>query len=299
MLQAALLLTCTASLAADECQDLCSGATPRCPTGKGLVSSPQFPPVHENVYFRNAARHPVDVFHVDGRGVEVARGVLPPGARRAAPTLHGDVWRARAPNGRLLLEHRISTVQIHACDCPQPQFVDCSRGPTRREEGAVSDPVVFENRADEPVDLFYWNGTCEELVSWDEVGGVQPYARKPLLSTQGHSFRLRSATPSRRMLMAHTLNDVVIRGCTDDEEPREPSAADGLAALRAEATHFESEAARLRERLAAELSKIALAVVSANGTVAHAAHSVYQPATAGLASASVLSHLVSATGASF
>ena len=250
-------------------------------------------------------------------------GLLSPGMRRALITQHGDVWIARAvrpgtaSDRRLLLEHRVGAVPIEDCECPQPSFVDCSKPPTRREDGVISDPVVFENRASEPVDVFFWNGerphpsphraarqtrrpppppsahtplpadppspalpprasrpgTCEELVSWDEIGGVQPYRLKPLLSTQGHSFRLRSAA-SRRLLMAHTLNDLVVRACDDDDAALRGSSIDGLDALRAQTTFFETEAARLRELLSGEISRLEMAIAlhGSNDTAAAIPH---------------------------
>jgi len=189
--------------------------------------------------------------------------------------VHGDVWLARAvrpgtaADRRLLLEHRVGAVPIDDCDCPQPQFVDCSKPPVRRTDAMISDPIVFENRAAEPVDVFFWNGTCEELVSWDQIGGVQPFQHKPLLSTQGHAFRLRAAA-SRRLLMAHTLNDLVVRGCDEDEATLRGSSLDGLEALRAQTSFFEREAATLRAALADELARLALALSrGSNATAAH------------------------------
>jgi len=101
-------------------------------------------------------------------------------------------------------------------------------------------------------------------VSWDEVGGVQPLRHKPLLSTQGHSFRLRSAA-TRKMLMAHTLNDLVIRACDEDEARLRGSTVDGLEALRAQTRFFEAEAAALRDTLATELARLALALARTYG----------------------------------
>ena len=117
--------------------------------------------------------------------------------------------------------------------------------------------MVFENRAAEPIDVFYYNGTCEELVSWDEIGGVAPLGRKPLLSTQGHSFRLRSAA-DRRLLMAHTMSDLVIKGCDDEAEgAAHRQALDGLESLRIEARLYEREAEVLRQRLSNALAEMA------------------------------------------
>lgn len=259
-----LLLAVSAS--SPECgPEVCGGTRPRCPAPTHLASKPVIPAVRENLYFLNLSPSNAEISYVDAEGVETTHGALAPGVRRAVQAFHGDVWRARsASNGRLLLEHRVGAVEIRSCDCPQPKFVDCSKGPTTRSDDMVSDPVLFENRANEPVDLFFFNGTCEELVSWDEVGGVQPARRKPMLSTQGHSFRFRSAA-SNRFLMAHTLSDLVIRGCSDEQEVQQPQ-ADGLASLRAEAAFFESEHSKLRESLAEELGKLALALAGSNAS---------------------------------
>ncbi|KAL1529075.1 hypothetical protein AB1Y20_000051 [Prymnesium parvum] len=230
-----------------------------CPTAtRGLKSEPQTDePYLENVYFRNASPFSVELLHVDHTGEEVSHGFLSPGLRRGLPTLHGDVWRARAlrvgqtGDRRLLLEHRIGVVKLKDCECQQPSFVDCKKPPFKGpRDQLINDPVVFENHANAPVDLYWWNGTCEELISWDEVGGVQQHARKPILSTQGHNFRVREAY-SGRMLMQHTLNDLVIRSCEEDAE-REAE----LFALQEQAWSLEAERGLLREKLAGELSKL-------------------------------------------
>lgn len=246
---------------------------------KGLVSKSSLTFYStENVFFRNAAPFPAEILRVDGLGRESSHGLLPSGMRRGLLTQHGDVWVARAvrpgtaSDRRLLLEHRIGAVPIEDCECPQPQFVDCSKGPTQSDPMTIRDPVVFENRAAEPVDVFFYNGTCEELVSWDEVGGVQPFRRKPLLSTQGHSFRLRAAG-DRRLLMAHTLSDLVIRGCDEDTEPVSSRAApslDGLESLRDEVRHYEREAEQLRQRLSNAVAEVAaMAAASGSRTAAY------------------------------
>jgi len=270
-LAAAVILILVPAAALEACPpSLCSGqGEGACPVSQGLVSKPSLPGVRENVYFRNAAPYPAELQRVDSEGNEWPHGILAPGMRRALSTLHGDVWRARAvtegpANGRLLLEHRIGAVAIRECDCPQPQFVDCSKPVSKADPTFTYDPIVFENHATEPVDLFYWNGTCEELISWDEIGGVQPSQSKPLLSFQGHSFRLRSAA-SRRLLMTHTLNDVVIRGCSDEQKLARVS-PDGLSELRAEVAFFEVEEARLRQSLLAELTRLATALSTSNAT---------------------------------
>lgn len=72
---------------------------------------------------------------------------------------------------------------------------------------------------------------------------------------------------TRHYLMGHTLNDVLIRACTEEPGHADaPPASDGLEALRAEATFYEAEEARLREALAAHLSALAASLAASNGT---------------------------------
>ena len=76
--------------------------------------------------------------------------------------------------------------------------------------------------------------------------------------------------------MAHTLNDLVIRGCDEDEEPlRRGRSLDGLEALRAETRYFEHEADELRGRLSARLAELALK--AGGGSNATAAGGVVSP----------------------
>jgi len=98
---------------------------------------------------------------------------------------------------------------------------------------------------------------------------VQHRASKRILSTQGHAFRARDAF-SGRMLMQHTLSDVVVRSC-DDESERAAEAE--LHGLQQEAWALEAEAAALRAQLAAELSRLLAQIGAgkANATAGEAA----------------------------
>jgi len=199
------------------------------------------------------------------------------GARAFRPGHPGD--------HRLLLEQRIGAVELKDCDCPQPNFQNCNKPPFKGpREGVINDPVYFDNRANTPVDLYWWNGTCEELITWDQVGGVQQNARTEILSTQGHTFRIRAASDGR-MLMQHTLNDLVIRGCEEEAE-RERELE--LYGMQQEVWALESERDALRESLAAELSRLLaeLKAHSSNATANEtqpAAYGSYSISPAGVA----------------
>ena len=84
------------------------------------------------------------------------------------------------------------------------------------------------------MDLYWHNGTCEELISWPDIGGVQPGAHKLIQSTHGHNFRIRSAADGH-MLMQHTLDDLVVHGCDEEEARAEARALGDLATSAAEA----------------------------------------------------------------
>jgi len=294
---------CATTLAATCAPEMCTGqGASSCPApDPAMVSKPPIDSEAslQNVYFRNAAPFTAELLRVAQDGEEVSHGFLSSSLRRGLPTTIGDVWRARAVrpgqpgDRRLLLQHRIGSVPLKDCDCPQPAFVDCAKPPfAGPRTGPIDDPVVFQNQAQLPVDLFYWNGTCEELVSWQDVGGVQPLASKRLLSTQGHSFRVRAAG-DRRMLMQHTLNDLVIRGCEEDARKERDGDAEQLSL---EVAALEGERNRLREALAAQLSRLLVAVQHAAGNAtAGAATSllaVDAMGTAGPAAPSLLSPLL-------
>jgi len=158
--------------------------------------------------------------------------------------------------------------------CPQ-----CAKPHFKGPRWTKNDPVTFENTAGAPVDLFYWNGTCEEMVSWDEVGGVQPLSQKRLQSTHGHTFRVRSAA-SQRLVMQHTLSDIVIRPCNSDETRRSaPTASARAIALSRAAAQVHKENQKLRADLQSQLADLlqAMRSASANASVGWA-----QPDAAGL-----------------
>ena len=110
--------------------------------------------------------------------------------RRLARARRPPRPRGRPPAPR---RARRRPVPIEDCECPPVDFHDCSVPHFKGPRWTPPDPVAFVNKAAQPVDLFYWNGTCEEIVSWTEVGGLQPVASLLLESTQGHAFRARAA----------------------------------------------------------------------------------------------------------
>jgi len=99
-------------------------------------------------------------------------------------------------------------------------------------------------------------GTCEELISWNDVGGLQPLQHKAVESTQGHTFRFRDAA-TRRLLMQHTLSDLVLRGCDDGSAEKN---AESVESLRKTVSELEDEGESLRETLALELASLVSAL---------------------------------------
>ena len=109
---------------------------------------------------------------------------------------HGQVYRARVvrpghpQDGQLLLEYKVDDVPLKNCECPQPEFVDCSKPPfTGARNDVIHNPVTFKNVANEPLDLFYWNGTCERA-PFRGKKSVACNPREPKISSP------RRATPS-------------------------------------------------------------------------------------------------------
>eukprot|EP00320_Phaeocystis_rex_P003696 CAMPEP_0119074210 /NCGR_PEP_ID=MMETSP1178-20130426/71962_1 /TAXON_ID=33656 /ORGANISM="unid sp, Strain CCMP2000" /LENGTH=259 /DNA_ID=CAMNT_0007056347 /DNA_START=150 /DNA_END=929 /DNA_ORIENTATION=- len=228
----------------------------------------------------------VEVLVVSAEGDEESRSIVAPGVRRPHMAVHGEVWRARAVrpghvgDRRLMLEHRVGAVPIRECNCPQPEFVDCKKPPFMGPRWSVPDPVAFRNEFGAPIDLYWHNGTCEELISWSDVGGVQPGAQKLIQSTHGHNFRIRSAA-DKHMLMQHTLDDLVVYGC-DEEETR--AAARDLGALATATAELQRERDSLAEDLASQLARLILALKQEGGANATAtAAAQYALATDGTA----------------
>ncbi|EOD28561.1 hypothetical protein EMIHUDRAFT_434825 [Emiliania huxleyi CCMP1516] len=315
-----VLITLLAAAAGStaRCEPTACGQAPAasasCPLAASSATSdvgPQPTVQPSNLYFFNAAGVPVTISYVAKDGSETTRARLAPGLRRLLPSLSGEVWRVRALrpghplDQQLLLEHRVGIVQIKDCDCPQPEFVDCQKPPFRRPPGTPNDPVAFENHAGAPLDLFYWNGTCEEMISWDAVGGVQPAQRKPIQSTHGHTFRARSAA-SRHLLMQHTLADLVIRPCDDETRRAAVRAASPRAiALRRATADLEQEQEELRAQLEAALAALAARLAAAGGAPAAAnatttlpLHSGALGSGLGLGAATKARWAIGATGAS-
>ena len=116
----------------------------------------------------------------------------------------------------------------------------------------------------------------------------------PLESTQGHTLRARTASADRRFVMAHTLVDVVLRACDDDEAAARAAAAAQLADVNAE---LEREGRALREAVAAELARLKLKLRAGLGNATARAHAAgaelpLEPTIAGRARGSRLGGLL-------
>jgi len=154
-----------------------------------------------------------------------------------------------------LIVRALVTAQGASADPPPPPVLQCSMEPFDGPRDVKNDPVTFENVAGYPLDLYYWNGTCEEKVSWGKAEGMQPFTRMEFESTHGHTFRARGAQ-SKRMLMQYTLSDLVIRPCDNTEQRAvHPSPSPGAISLERAALNLASSKERLRAMLEAELSR--------------------------------------------
>lgn len=92
-----------------------------------------------NLYFFNAAKHPVSINYVSEDNSESPAFRMASSTRQEVSALAGEVWRARAlrpghpQDNIVMLEHRVGLVSIKDCDCPQPEFVDVSCPAPARE----------------------------------------------------------------------------------------------------------------------------------------------------------------------
>lgn len=156
-----------------------------------------------------------------------------------------------------------------------------------------ADPVVFENRAGLPVDLFWWNGTCEELVSWPRIGGIQNMQQQGVQASQGHTFRIRNSF-TQQLLMQHTLSDVVIRGCDDGSKL---GARFELDMLRMQTAALAAERRELHDKLTFELASLVAALKNSAGNRSSlAGHQSGTDSPLGVIGVSPLGSLVGAAG---
>jgi len=173
-----------------------------------------------HVTFKNNASFPVSLEKiVDKRQTHVENMVtILPNEKRKVTCLIGDTFSARAIapgksfDETLLLVHDVSRVYISDNKCEDTTRINCKRVPfTADKRWTPPDSLMFSNRNKGLVNLFYYDGTCEE-----HVGTIQENNDHHLQSTLGHLFRIRDANDT--LLQEHTLSEIIINDLQSEED---------------------------------------------------------------------------------
>ena len=176
-----------------------------------------------HVTFRNESPHTVTLYRVRSMkeqlnplGLQAA--TLAPSETKKLTCDVGDTFTAKVfapgtPNhNSLLMAHDVSRVYITDQKCADTESVPCNRKPFKSEyRWTPPDSFLFSNTLHEPVDLYYWDGACEE-----HVGHVLEKADHHIQSTIGHTFRIRRNS-TQGLLHEYRLKEVVIKGLEDED----------------------------------------------------------------------------------
>lgn len=173
--------------------------------------------------FNNEASFPVDLYKVSKIQKELnplglIQASLQPGEKRKLNCEVGDTFTARvnSPGTKydklLLLAHDVGRIYISDNLCEQIELISCDRKPfTADKRWTPPDSLIFTNKYSETINLYFYDGVCEEI-----VGTVHPDMDHHIQSTVGHSFRIRDI--SGKLLQEHTFKEIPIRGLESDED---------------------------------------------------------------------------------
>jgi hypothetical protein len=215
-----------------------------CPT-----EDAEFPPMIEGsegqgtrVFFKNQAKSTVRLFHVNSSGHEVFIENVEPGRVAKQGTYQGHIFHVRLPEekgGRLLLRHRVGLFPfMNALELPcgashlekAADLVELQMPPlVVHKESALRRNYInsgFVNRAGCDINLWYWNGTGEELVG--QLGTTEPeiiadvnkfgFTQSLEAVYLDHIFRARMT--DGRLVQERKIDRVYIRDCAEPAMPK-------------------------------------------------------------------------------
>lgn len=177
-----------------------------------------------HVTFTNEARDQVSLYKVRSMHKQLsplglkAASILP-GENVKISCEIGDTFTARvdSPGSQrdqmLLMAHDVSRIYINDKMCNDTPLHSCNRAPFSAEyRWTPPDSFMFTNSNDDSVDLFYFDGSCEE-----HVGTIESNRDHHIQSTIGHTFRIRE-TESKRLIQEYTLSEVPIKDLESDDD---------------------------------------------------------------------------------
>lgn len=175
-----------------------------------------------HVTFENQSPYDVDLYRVRTMSKQLnplglVEAKLVPGEEKKISCDCGDTFtiKINSPGHKydqmLLMSHDVSRVYIHDHQCLQEKLIVCDRKPfTADNRWTPPDSFMLSNTHENTVDLYYWDGICEE-----KVGTVLPNENHHLQSTIGHVIRVRD---SEKLIQEHTLEKIIIQAFQNDDD---------------------------------------------------------------------------------
>ena len=164
-----------------------------------------------HVTFHNKSPNPVNIYRVSSMHRQLdpmglIERTIHPGERSKISCMIGDTFTATSTiDDRLLLAHDVARVYVDNSECMTPELKLCKRRPFDASmRWTPPDSFMFTNRADVQIELYFWDGHCEE-----PVGNVAPGADHHIQSSIDHTFRVRRSD-TKQLIKNYTLQEVSI-----------------------------------------------------------------------------------------
>jgi hypothetical protein len=177
-----------------------------------------------NVAFKNNAEYPVNIYKTSYNTnslnpAGVVEATLSIGQSIKLPCLVGDTFTAKVNspaspyNDLLLMAYDVSRVYLRDQTCESAPILKCERKPfTGDMRWTPPDSLMFSSLSEHSLDLYYWDGACEEYV--DTIRNQNDFH---IMSTLGHSFRIRNSQ-SQSLLLEYTYEEIVIKGLDENND---------------------------------------------------------------------------------
>jgi len=175
-----------------------------------------------HVFFKNEADYPVNIYKtnynkntLNPNGViETTLGI---GDRIRIPCSIGDTFTAKVNvpgspyDNLLLLAYDVSRVYVNDYSCDNIDLKLCDRKPFNGDmRWTPPDSLMFSSLTNYNSSLYFWDGSCEEYIE-----NLNEHHDFHIMSTIGHSFRLRNAE-TKKFLFEYKFEEVVIKGLEND-----------------------------------------------------------------------------------
>lgn len=176
-----------------------------------------------NVAFKNNAQYPVDIYKsTHNKNTLNPSGMIEKtlniGETAKFPCIVGDTFTAKinSPSshydGMLLMAYDVSRVYIREGECDaETKLLSCNRKPFNGDmRWTPPDSLMFSSFSKDPIDIYFWDGQCEE-----KVGTISENGDQHIMSTIGHTFRMRNRQ-NNKLLLEYEYEEIVINSLDEN-----------------------------------------------------------------------------------